>query len=239
MYAATSGDVDAARGQLRDASRGGVPFDVVIVDYILPQSDGLALAAEFGEKTEYGGPARILLTAFDAVGREEAALASGCSAYLRKPVDPSDLYDSLSAIERERKTRVASAVDAPRRARILLAEDSALIRRVARFQLEDLQYGVDIVENGEQAVAAVAAGDYELVLMDMRMPEMDGLTATREIRTAERESGDHIVVVALTANARAGDREACIAAGMDDFLAKPLQLEALRAVLDRWLPQVA
>jgi two-component system, sensor histidine kinase and response regulator len=120
-----------------------------------------------------------------------------------------------------------------------LAEESVLIRRVSRFQLEELQYAVDIVENGKEAVAAVAAGNYELVLMDMRMPEMDGLTATREIRTAERKSGDHIVIVALTANALAGDREACIAAGMDDFLAKPLQLEALRAVLDRWLPQVA
>jgi two-component system, sensor histidine kinase and response regulator len=239
MYTASSGDVDAARVQLREASRSGVPFDVVLVDYILPRNDGLALAAEFGEQTEYGKPARILMTAFDAVGRKEAALAAGCSAYLLKPVDPSELYDSLSAIERGRRTDVASATDVPRRARILLAEDSALIRRVARLQLEDLQYGVDIVENGLQAVAAVATGDYELVLMDMRMPEMDGLTATRAIRAAEHESGKHIIVVALTANALEGDRDACIAAGMDDFLAKPLQLDALRAALDRWLPQPA
>jgi CheY-like chemotaxis protein len=117
-----------------------------------------------------------------------------------------------------------------------LAEDSALIRRVTRFQLEELQYRVDIVNNGEQAVAAVAAGDYELVLMDMRMPEMDGLEATRTIRASERENGGHIVIIALTANALAEDREACIEAGMDDFLAKPLQLDALRAALERWMP---
>jgi two-component system, sensor histidine kinase and response regulator len=239
MYAASSSDVDGARIKLREASRNGVPFDVVLVDYILPRNDGLALAAEFGEQTEYGKPARILLTGFDAVGRKEAALAAGCSAYLLKPVDPSELYDTLSEIERGRRTRVPSADDARPRARILLAEDSALIRRVARLQLEDLQYGVDIVENGLQAVAAVAAGDYELVLMDMRMPEMDGLTATRAIRSAEHESGKHIIVVALTANALEGDRDACIAAGMDDFLAKPLQLNALRSTLDRWLPQLA
>jgi CheY-like chemotaxis protein len=238
MYAASFADVDAARSQLRDAARNGAPFNVVLIDYVLPRHDALALAVEFGEQTEYQEPARILLTAFDAVGRKEAALAAGCSAYLLKPLDPSDLYDSLNAIERKRRTRDADTVDVPRRARILLAEDSALIRRVARFQLEELQYAVDIVENGELAVAAVASGDYELVLMDMRMPEMDGLTATRAIRTAERKSGDHIVVVALTANALASDREACIAAGMDDFLAKPLQLDALRAVLEHWLPQL-
>jgi PAS domain S-box-containing protein len=157
------------------------------------------------------------------------------AAHLRNAVDSSVLYDSLSSIEPGREIAEA-AVDLPRHARILLAEDSALIRRVARFQLEELQYGVDIVNNGEQAVAAVAAGDYELVLMDMRMPEMDGLEATRTIRTSERERGGHIVIIALTANALAEDREACIEAGMDDFLAKPLQLDALRAALERWMP---
>jgi two-component system sensor histidine kinase/response regulator len=235
MYAASSGDVDMARSQLRNAAHNGVPFDLVLIDYILPRSDGLALAIEFGEQPAYGEPARILLTAFDSAGRKEAAIAAGCAAYLQKPVDPSDLYDSLSAIERGRKTPTAT-VAVPPRARILLAEDSALIRRVARFQLEELQYGVDIVNNGEQAVAAVAAGDYELILMDMRMPEMDGLEATRTIRASERENGGHIVIIALTANASAEDREACIEAGMDDFLAKPLQLDALGAALERWMP---
>jgi signal transduction histidine kinase/DNA-binding response OmpR family regulator len=236
MRGASSGDIDAARTQLRDAARSGAPFEVVLIDYVLPRSDGLAFAAELGTHPEYGEPARILISAFDAVGRKEAVLAAGCVAYLPKPVDPSDLYDALNTIERGRKTRGAGSVEVPRRARILLAEDSALIRRVARFQLQDLHYGVDIVENGEQAVAAVTAGDYELVLMDMRMPEMDGLAATRAIRAAECETGRHVVVVALTANVLEGDREACIEAGMDDFLTKPLQLDALRAVLERWLP---
>ena len=197
----------------------------------------MTFAAELGTHPEYGGPASVLITAFDAKGRREAALAAGCAAYLPKPIDPSDLYDAFAEIDRARKARIVDVADVPRLTRILLAEDSALIRRVARFQLEDLQYGVDIVENGEQAVAAVAAGDYELVLMDMRMPEMDGLAATRAIREAERENGRHVVVVALTANVLEGDREACIEAGMDDFLAKPLQLDALRTVLARWLPE--
>jgi PAS domain S-box-containing protein len=238
MKGATSGDIDTARAQLRDATRSGAPFEVVLIAYILPRSNGLAFAAELGEKPEYGHPARILVSAFDAVGRKEAALAAGCAAYLLNPLDPSDLYDALNAIQREPKTQGAGAgvVGVPRRTRILLAEDSALIRRVARLQLQDLQYGVDMVEDGEQAVTAVAAGDYELVLMDMRMPEMDGLTATRAIRAAERESGRHVVVIALTANVLEADREACIEAGMDDFLTKPLELNALRTALERWLP---
>jgi PAS domain S-box-containing protein len=123
-----------------------------------------------------------------------------------------------------------------RHVRILIAEDSSLIRRVARLQLQELQYDVDVVSNGAEAVAAVATGDYDLVLMDMRMPEMDGLSATRAIRVAERTNGRHIVVVALTANVLEDDRQACKEAGMDDFLAKPLELSQLRIVLERWLP---
>jgi PAS domain S-box-containing protein len=122
------------------------------------------------------------------------------------------------------------------RARILLAEDNALVRRVAEFQLEELEYAVDIVENGQQAIEAVENGDYELILMDMRMPEMDGLGATRAIRETERTTGRHIIVIALTANVLDGDREICIEAGMDDFLAKPLKLDTLRAALEHWLP---
>jgi len=237
MQNASAGDIDSARTQLRDAARNGTPFDAVLVDYVLPRSDGLAFAAELGERVEYGSPARILVTAFDAAGRKAAALAAGCSAYLVKPVDQSDLFDALGNIERAHKSLVSAHGDGPRRARILMAEDSSLIRRVAGFQLEELQYAVDIVENGTQAVQAVATGDYELVLMDMRMPEMDGLAATRAIREAERTTGRHVVVIALTANVLEGDRGACIEAGMDDFLAKPLKLDALKTALQRWLPE--
>jgi PAS domain S-box-containing protein len=236
MHNASSADIESARTQLREAVQRHTPFDVVIIDYVLPKGDGLAFAAELAVQAEYGIPATILVTAFDAVGRKKSALAAGCADYLPKPVDPSDLYEALGKIEHARKTRVTGMGNWQRRTRILMAEDSSLIRRVARFQLQELDYSVDIVENGAEAVAAASTGNYELVLMDMRMPEMDGLDATRAIRSAERESGRHIIVVALTANVLEGDREACTAAGMDDFLAKPLQLEALRAVLEHWLP---
>jgi two-component system, sensor histidine kinase and response regulator len=237
MQNASAGDIESARTQLREAARAGAPFDVVLVDYVLPRSDGLAFAAELGERVDYGSPARILVTAFDAAGRKEAALAAGCSAYLVKPVDPSELFDALGRIGRAHKSRASAHGSGLRHARILMAEDSALIRRVAGFQLEELEYAVDIVENGTQAVKAVATGEFELVLMDLRMPEMDGLAATRAIRKAERTTGRHIVVIALTANVLDGDREACIEAGMDDFLTKPLKLDALKTALERWLPE--
>jgi PAS domain S-box-containing protein len=238
MHNASASDIESARSQLVAAVNNRTPFDVILIDYVLPQSDGLAFAAELAERAEYGNPAMILVTAFDAAGRKQAALSAGCADYLPKPVDPSDLYNALGRVENSRKGGVVALVGAQRRARILLAEDSALIRRVARFQLEELDYAVDIVENGAQAVAAVAGGRYELVLMDMRMPEMDGLAATRAIRDVERESGRHIIVVALTANVLEDDRVACTDAGMDDFLAKPLQLDALRTVLEHWLPKM-
>jgi signal transduction histidine kinase/DNA-binding response OmpR family regulator len=237
MHVASAIDIESARAQLYDAVGAETPFNVVLFDDVEPLENYRKFGLELGERPEYGRPARVLMTGFDSPGRRELAHASGCSAYLVKPVDPSDLYDALATIERERKARIPAPARAQRRPRILMAEDSALIRRVAGFQLEELQYGVDIVENGSQAVEAVTRGDYELVLMDMRMPEMDGLAATRAIREAERTSGRHVTIVALTANVLGSDREACIEAGMDDFLAKPLKLEALRAVLEQWLPE--
>jgi PAS domain S-box-containing protein len=239
MHSSSAAGIDAARTQLLEAAQSGLPFDVVMIDYVLPRSDGLTFAADLSARPEFGSPARILVTAFNAVGRKEAALAAGCSAYLVKPVDPSDLYDALGKIERSRKRRLVAVGNGQRPARILMAEDSALIRRVAGFQLEELDFPVDIVENGKQAVDAVAAGAYDLVLMDMRMPEMDGLDATRAIREAERITGRHVIIIALTANVLEGDREACTEAGMDDFLAKPLKLDALRATLAHWLPEPA
>jgi PAS domain S-box-containing protein len=136
---------------------------------------------------------------------------------------------------KDRRQRARPTPRNGRRARILLAEDNPLIRDVASSQLAELDYAADIVENGEQALEAVSQGVYELVLMNMQMPLMDGLAATRAIRDAERKTGRHIPIIALTANAMDRDREACREAGMDDFLAKPLDLAALHAVLERWL----
>ncbi len=109
-------------------------------------------------------------------------------------------------------------------------------RRVALLQLKELGYEAEAVVNGAEAIAAFARTRYDLILMDMQMPEVDGLAAARAIRASEIDTGTHTTIIALTANALERDRRACIDAGMDDYLAKPLEIEALRNVLERWLP---
>jgi PAS domain S-box-containing protein len=122
--------------------------------------------------------------------------------------------------------------------RLLLVEDNALVRRVIGFQLEELGHAVDVADGGRAALAATNDNAYDLILMDMRMPDLDGLEVTRRLRFNERDRGQRATIVALTANVLEGDRAACREAGMDDFLTKPLRIEELRVVLDRWLVSV-
>jgi CheY-like chemotaxis protein len=125
-----------------------------------------------------------------------------------------------------------------RKLRILLVEDNPINQEVASALLETLHCECTTAENGRLALDALAASKhFDLVLMDCQMPEMDGFEATRRIRADERERGSHIPIVALTANAMAGDRELCLAAGMDDFLSKPFQLHELSSMLGKWSPR--
>jgi PAS domain S-box-containing protein len=220
------------------------PFDVALVDFVLPARNGYSLALAVRTHARYGAPALVLMTAFDAKGRRETALVVGFDAFLLKPFRPSDLEDVLTAAMESRgrtSTRrslpVAAAQVAGRSGvRLLIADDQEINRRVTASQLQALGFAADTVQSGREAVHAVRGGDYDLVLMDVHMPEVDGFAATRAIREHERTTGEHITIVALTANALARDRDACLAAGMDDYLSKPIQLESLRLVLDRWLP---
>ena len=118
---------------------------------------------------------------------------------------------------------------------VLVAEDNPVNRKLALQQLKKLGYAAHAVADGREAIDAVVRDDYDLVLMDCQMPEVDGFEATREIRRAESARGRHVPIVAMTANALEGDREQCLAAGMDDYLAKPVQLAALRAVVERFV----
>jgi len=188
----------------------------------------------------------MLLTSMGVRGDEDGLKEIGFAACLCKPLKQSQLYNAmvelLSQPEPERLIALEAAGKAPpatsdrrkQTARILLAEDNVVNQRLALKLLEKAGYEVDAVWNGREAYAALEAKGYDLVLMDVQMPEMDGYEATSAIRRFEGERR-HTPVIAMTAHAMTGDREQCLAAGMDDYLAKPLKLEELLVVVERWL----
>jgi CheY-like chemotaxis protein len=167
--------------------------------------------------------------------------ALGCSGYLLKPVKMKMLQEALTAVmepiyqkKAELVTRHSISEKVRQGLRVLLAEDNPINQKLAVILLQKAGYSVDFVENGLQAVEQVKKGVYCMVLMDVQMPEMDGYDATREIRKLE---GDvrHIPIIAMTAGAMKGDRELCLAAGMDDYISKPLKPELLFATMKQWL----
>jgi PAS domain S-box-containing protein len=215
-------------------------FDLAILDMHMPQMDGVALARAI--RGEPAGAALPLIL-FTSLGRREArAEEEGFAAYLHKPIKPSQLFDALASVVAERPVHVRERgvarseidPDLARRhpLRILLAEDNVVNQKVALRLLGQMGYRADVASNGLEAIEAVERQTYDLVLMDVQMPELDGFEASREIN--RRWPGDRRPrIVAMTANAMQGDRELCAAAGMDDYVAKPIRIEELVAALER------
>jgi signal transduction histidine kinase/DNA-binding response OmpR family regulator len=242
-YLDTWGMTARSTGSPREALawiRAGEPFDVGILDMHMPEMDGVALATAIRAQR----PVTALpLLLFTSLGRREAGGDSvGFAAHLMKPIKPSVLFDALVAAVATQPTRVEKRTTSrleldPEMAqrhplRILLAEDNAVNQKLAQRLLEQMGYRADVAANGLEAIAAIERQPYDVVLMDAQMPEMDGLEASREItRRWPRESRPRIV--AMTANAMQGDRELCLAAGMDDYVSKPIRVDELIAALDR------
>ena len=235
-------ETESPRQALEWVARGD-PFDAVILDMHMPEMDGLALAAELRRLR----PASALpLVLFTSLGRRETA-AEGLdfAAHLTKPLKPSQLFDVLNNLFAARAASAVQPAAAPRPAapeydarlaerhplRILLAEDNAVNQKLALRLLAQMGYRADVAGNGLEAIEAVARQPYDVLLMDVQMPEMDGLEASRQINRrwarAERPR-----IIAMTANAMAGDREMCLAAGMDDYLTKPIRVGELVAALN-------
>ncbi|HEX9098176.1 MAG TPA: response regulator [Candidatus Dormibacteraeota bacterium] len=224
---------------LRNAVEEDDPFEVAIVDLMMPEMDGADVASSIRADPKLKEMVVVLLT---SAGRSEKPVP-GVDIELVKPVRPSQLFDVLQSLMASRpghtKRRINREGTGPpatrhRWARILVAEDNAANLKVAVRMVERLGYRADVAGNGSEALQALDRVPYDAVLMDCQMPEMDGYEATREIRKAERD-GRHVPIIAMTASAMAGDRERCLAAGMDDYISKPVKLHIVAAVLERWL----
>ncbi len=236
-----------ALGILQRAARSGRAFDFVVFDIQIPGMDGFELARAIKSLPRIHVPKLVVLTSLDRPDDAEPLRDAGVDAYLMKPVKQSALYESLTTLisEEHDEAGITGSLVAiaakkpiskpPRPLRILVAEDNVVNRKVALYQLQKLGYSADAVENGREALTALTRQEYDIGLMDCQMPELDGYEATRQLRCHEGK-GRRTWIIAMTANSLTGDREKCLAAGMDDFVTKPVKLEALQAALDRFDP---
>jgi CheY-like chemotaxis protein len=220
--------------------RGGECFDVAILDMQMPEMDGVMLAREM--RALPGGD-RLPLVLLSSLGQREATSDKKLfTASLTKPVKPSQLFDVLAEVFKEAGTPIpasqkvvpeAAAPKPGQTARVLLAEDNAVNQKVALRMLAALGYRADVAANGAEALEALDRQPYDIILMDVQMPEMDGLEATRRIVKEHPDPASRPWIIALTANAVQGDREACLAAGMDDYISKPIKKEDMAGAFGR------
>ncbi|HTW37837.1 MAG TPA: response regulator [Steroidobacteraceae bacterium] len=242
----SAGSAEECLAALEAAASSGRAFEAALIDYHMPDTDGEALGRMIRGRPKLHSTRLVLLTSAGYRGDARRFAELGFAGYLLKPVTERELAGCLSLVmsssadswqKREQPliTRHhARALGMAERPRVLLAEDNAVNQKVARVLLERLGIDVQVVNNGREAVEAFRSGRFDLIVMDCQMPEMDGYEAAREIRRLEANRA-RIPIIALTAHAMKGDDEACRAAGMDDYLAKPVDSERLRQCLERQL----
>ncbi|MBX3303153.1 MAG: response regulator [Nitrospira sp.] len=262
-------DADSALRRISEATARGTPYDLAILDVIMPGKDGLQLAREIQYHPDGAGIRLVVMTSMLQRGHAEQARRAGAMGYLPKPVRHDELRDCLRTVlglaesQQMKEPRALSIVpqlvtrhtvaENIQHRRVLVVEDNLVNQKLAVRMVKKLGYQPDVVDNGQEALTALRKGEYAAILMDCQMPIMDGYEATKNIRESEaaaasREESDpserntlhdsrfapHIPIIAVTANAMQGDRERCLAAGMDDYLSKPIKLDELRAALARW-----
>jgi CheY-like chemotaxis protein/HPt (histidine-containing phosphotransfer) domain-containing protein len=243
-------DGESALEKLRAAATRGNPFRIAILDMQMPEMNGETLGKIIKEDPILRETSLVMLTSMARRGDASRFETAGFSAYLTKPVRQSQLYECLRiALGRAASegrtaresiiTRHTVAEAGRRKIRILLAEDNIVNQKVALKMIEKLGYRADPVSNGLEAVNALRTVPYDLVLMDIQMPEMDGIEATRVIRKdrSTQVLNRNIPIIAMTAHTMKGDREKCIEEGMNDYLSKPIQAKELAAALDRWIAE--
>ena len=249
MRACVAGDAKAAMQILRQAYVDGNPFRIAIVDLVLPGESGIDLAASISKDLAVSSTKLILLSAFTVSGLGVQSIDLGFKACLTKPVRQSQLLNCLTEVAcggyataavdtlLVKPTVVLAKQGDAAKFLILIAEDNFINQQVAQIYLQEMGLASFVVSNGQQCVEAMARDRYAIVLMDCQMPEMDGFSATNAIRKAELLTGRHTPIIAMTANAMEGDRERCLASGMDDYISKPIDPDQLRNVIQKWVRQ--
>jgi CheY-like chemotaxis protein len=227
-----------------DAHAKGHPFDAVILDAVLPGLDGFAVAEAIASR-RLVPPGRLAMVASeDRRGDAVRCREFGITGFLSTPATPSELRDVLARVlqappggDHPFELITRQLIDErPHTRRVLLVEDNPVNQAVAEGMLLTLGYEVVVAQHGQEALDRLDAEQFDLVFMDMQMPVLDGVATTREIRRREG-TARHTPIVAMTANAMANEREQCLAAGMDDHLAKPVRLQALQDALQRYAPR--
>ncbi len=232
--------------ELEAAQRAGAAYPLVITDLLMPGMDGFHLVEKIRNRPELSTATIMMLTSAGTRGDSDRCRELGVAAYLMKPIRQSELREAIARVLGAREQEGAiplitrySLKDAREPGislRILLAEDNAVNQRLAVRLLEKRGHRVELASNGREALTALEKESYDLVLMDVQMPEMDGLEATRALREKEKKkSGTRQMVIALTAHAMKGDRERCLDAGMDGYLSKPIHPQELDDVLDSFV----
>jgi two-component system, sensor histidine kinase and response regulator len=213
---------------LERAAREGNPYRLVLLDAHMPETSGFELVSRWKQDARLRKTAVILFVSAGHPEELTRARNAGAAAALTKPVKQSELWDAIMTAlvvpgwKKKGRGTIRRTTQVRRPLRVLVAEDNPVNQELALHLLERRGHSVIVAENGRQALAAISKHEFDLVLMDVQMPELGGLEATAAIRTKEKETGTHLPIVALTAHAMQGDRERCLAAGMDGYIAKPL-----------------
>ena len=219
---------------LAEANAVGRPFALVLLDANMPDMDGFETASRIVQNPELAGTTVMMLSSADQQRSSARCREIGIATYLIKPIRPNELLAAMRAalgvraVEESNMTTIAAGllIENANKTRVLIAEDNVVNQKLALRQLQQLGYRADLASNGIEAIECIERQPYDLVLMDVQMPEMDGLEASRRI-TRRWPAHERPRIVAMTANAMHGDREECMAAGMDDYVTKPIRVEQL------------
>jgi signal transduction histidine kinase/CheY-like chemotaxis protein len=230
----------AALEQLRSSARTGQRFDLILLDEQMPGMDGFEVIEHLRADPASYGTAIMMLTSSDQSASAARCRQQGIPIYLTKPTRIGELFAAMQMALGNAEGEQAPATIPPAIAlsegslNILVVEDNQVNQKIASAMLGKMGHRVTLAMNGVEAVAKWGEGNFDLIFMDMQMPEMDGLEATRQIRSEEQAKGRHIAIIAMTANAMSGDRERCVASGMDDYVSKPISRRSLEEAIERF-----